>query len=135
MSKTSLFASLLAVLAIGIVVTGCAQKQSGGQPSSSPEASSAESAAATHEGHDHGESAHAEHAGHSKYESALAELSSTDRALAEKQKTCPVSGEALGAMGKPHKVTVEGQDVMLCCAGCEAKLKENPQEYLAKINQ
>ena len=129
MSQNSLFMSLLAVLAIGIVVTGCAGKQSGGQPSASPKASSDQSAAATHEGHDHSESAHAQ------YESALAELSPADRALAEKQKTCPVSGEPLGSMGKPYKVTVEGQEVLLCCSGCEAKIKENPQEYLAKLSQ
>ena len=129
MSRKSLFISLLTVLAIGIVVIGCAQKQSGGQPSASPKASPDQSAVVTHEGHDHSESAHTQN------EAALAKLSPADRALAEKQKTCPVSGEPLGSMGNPYKVTVEGQDVLLCCSGCEAKIKENPQEYLAKINQ
>ena len=46
-----------------------------------------------------------------------------------------MSGEPLGAMGKPYKVTVQGQDVLLCCSGCEAKIKANPEEYLAKLKQ
>jgi YHS domain-containing protein len=73
--------------------------------------------------------------GQSKYADVLAKLSPADRELAEKQKVCPVSGEPLGAMGTPYKVTVEGQDVMLCCSGCEAKIKANPTEYLAKLKQ
>jgi hypothetical protein len=45
----------------------------------------------------------------------LAELSASDRAAAEKQRVCPVSGDVLGATGKPYKVTVKGQTVFLCC--------------------
>lgn len=135
MLRISLFAYLLAVLAIGIVVTGCARRHSSGQPSASPTTASGQSAAATHKGHDHGEPAHSEHMGHSEYESALAELSSADRELVEKQKACPVRGEALGAMGKPYEVTIDGQDVLLCCPGCEAKRNESAQEDLAKLSQ
>ena len=47
----------------------------------------------------------------------LAELSPSDRAAAEKQRVCPVSGDLLGSMGKPIKVIVKGQTVFLCCAG------------------
>ena len=61
------------------------------------------------------------------------ELSVEDRALAEKQKVCPVSGERLGAMGKPVKITVKGQTVFLCCAGCENAIKKDPDKYLAKL--
>jgi len=63
----------------------------------------------------------------------FAELSVEDRALAEKQKVCPVSGERLGAMGKPVKITVKGQTVFLCCAGCEETIKKDPDKYLAKL--
>ena len=70
---------------------------------------------------------------HSVYEDALAKLSPQDRALAEKQKTCPVTGQPFGSMGKPYKVTVQGRDVLLCCSGCEAKIKENPEQYLANL--
>ena len=66
--------------------------------------------------------------------SGLAELSVEDRELAKKQRVCPVSGELLGAMGKPFKTTVKGKTVFLCCEGCEHDLKENPDKYLAKLN-
>jgi YHS domain-containing protein len=65
----------------------------------------------------------------------LAELSPADRALAEKQKICPVSGERLGAMGKPVKITVKGQTVFLCCAGCEEAVRKDPDKYLAKLKE
>lgn len=64
----------------------------------------------------------------------LAELSPADRALAEKQKVCPVSEEPLGAMGKPVKVTAKGRVVFLCCEGCVAEFKANPDKYLKKLD-
>lgn len=70
-----------------------------------------------------------------KYAAELAELSADDRALAERQETCPVSGEPLGSMGKPYKVTVQGRGVLLCCAGCEEAIKEDPEGYLRKLPQ
>jgi YHS domain-containing protein len=65
---------------------------------------------------------------------AMAELSETDRAAALAQKICPVSGETLGGMGAPIKVTVKGRDVFLCCPNCREKLEANPDEYLAKLD-
>lgn len=65
-------------------------------------------------------------------EQALSQLSPEDRELAEKQKVCPVSGEPLGSMGKPMKVTVEGKDIFVCCEGCVDAVKENPDKYLKK---
>lgn len=137
MPKAILSVSLLGILAAFAVLVGCTQKPSDEQPSAASEAALNQPAAMAHEGmahegHNHGQSAQT---AHGKYEAALAELSPADRTLAEKQETCPVSGEPLGAMGKPYKVTIEGRDVFLCCPGCEAKLKENPQEYLAKLSQ
>ena len=55
------------------------------------------------------------------------------RALVAKQKICPVSGEALGAMGAPIKLTVAGHDVFVCCESCEEPLKTDPAKHLAKI--
>ena len=66
---------------------------------------------------------------------AMVELSAEDRALALKQKICPVSGEALGSMGPPLKMEVKGQVVFLCCEGCKDKLIASPDEFLAKINK
>lgn len=64
----------------------------------------------------------------------LAELSAADRAAAEKQRVCPVSGDILGEMGMPYKVTVKGQVVFLCCAACEKQLLANPDKYLTKLH-
>lgn len=63
----------------------------------------------------------------------LASLSSEDRTLVEKQKICPVSGEALGGMGAPKKIKVAGHDVFICCASCEEPLVNEPAKYLAKV--
>jgi hypothetical protein len=65
---------------------------------------------------------------------ALSELSDADRTAALAQKVCPVTDKPLGSMGKPPKVTVEGQEVFLCCDGCEEELKSNPAVYLTKLN-
>jgi YHS domain-containing protein len=65
----------------------------------------------------------------------LKDLSPEDLAAVQKQKICPVSGQALGSMGKPYKVTVKGQTVFLCCDGCEDDLKKDPDKYLAKLKK
>ncbi len=103
MSKWFHFTSLSILVAIGLILTGCSEEQPSQQPSASPE------------------------------EDAFAELSPEDRALAEKQKTCPVSGDPLGSMGKPYKVTIQGRDILLCCLGCKAQIEENPEQYLANL--
>jgi hypothetical protein len=64
----------------------------------------------------------------------LAKLSEADHARALAQKFCPVTDEALGSMGTPIKVTVEGRDVFLCCEGCVDALKADPAKYLAKLD-
>lgn len=66
-------------------------------------------------------------------EKALAKLSPEDRTLAEKQKICPVSNHPLGSMDTPKKITVAGQEVFICCAGCEQSLRDEPEKYLAVI--
>lgn len=65
---------------------------------------------------------------------ALAKLSDEDRAVAEKQKTCPVGGGALGTMGTPIKKEVKGRTVFLCCSGCEGALESEPDKYLAVLD-
>ena len=99
-----------------------------------------------HEGHEHdahheGHSGHDEHAAPDRKTDAapadaakgLAELSDADRAAAEKQRVCPVSGLVLGTMGKPYKVTVKGKTVFLCCPACEEKIMKDPDKYLEKL--
>jgi hypothetical protein len=61
------------------------------------------------------------------------QLAPEDRALADAQKTCPVTGKALGSMGPPLRVMVSGRPVMICCEGCEDALKNAPEKYLSKL--
>jgi YHS domain-containing protein len=65
----------------------------------------------------------------------LKELSAEDRAAAEKQRVCPVSGELLGSMGKPVKIVVQGRTVFLCCSGCEAAFRKDPEKYFEKMKK
>ncbi len=140
--------TLLAVIAaIAVYSVGCSRS------SSSPSAPSAASVSAEsqqdrqqeHAHHeeraddgDHEHHADATHDGQSKMEkmdAELAKLSPEDRASAEKQHFCPVSGEMLGTMGPPVKMAVKDQDVWICCNGCKDKLLADPDEYLAKLKQ
>jgi len=145
MSRLFLFASLSIILAVGVMLAGCSNQPSN-QPAAQPDAAQDEPAATGHEGHDQqgsahsnhdasGHAEHSDHAGQSQYAEALAKLSPADRELAEKQETCPVSGKPLGSMGTPYKVTVQGQEVLLCCQGCEAEIKNDPEKYLAKLSE
>jgi hypothetical protein len=71
-----------------------------------------------------------------KVAAALAKLSAEDRKLAEAQRFCAVEEEnLLGSMGKPVKLTIEGQPVFLCCAGCQAAAKADPKKTLAKVKE
>jgi len=143
MSRLFLLLSVLAMVAFTFGLSGCDTAQ---------DTTPAEQGADSHAGHNHaageghtddaddGHDRDAEdadaHAGqdhgdmdNSKVEAALAELSADDQAAARAQKTCPVSKELLGLMGTPYKVTVHGKDVFLCCQGCEAEIKANPEKY------
>ena len=53
--------------------------------------------------------------------------------MARRHKICPVTGEPLGSMGKPSKLSVQGQTVFICCPGCEEALRQHPQKYLTKL--
>jgi len=68
-----------------------------------------------------------------KMNAELAKLSPEERASAEKQHFCPVTGKMLGTMGAPIRLDVNGQQVWICCEGCKDQLLENPAKYLAKL--
>jgi hypothetical protein len=68
-----------------------------------------------------------------KIAAALAKLSDEDRALAERQKICPISNQPLGSMGTPIKVSVKGRPVFICCEGCRDPLLAQPEKYLANL--
>ena len=70
-----------------------------------------------------------------KIVAAFAELSEEDRALAEKQRICPVTEMRLGSMGIPLKVDVDGRTVFICCEGCREPLLEESERFLAKLDE
>ena len=112
--RNVLFGSMLSLVAITVFM-GCAG-QDGSQPAGGNQASDDWKAGLDED-----------------IATALSELSVADRTAALAQKVCPVTDKPLGSMGKPLKVTIEGQDVFLCCGGCEAELKKEPAKYLAKL--
>ena len=48
-------------------------------------------------------------------------------------KTCVVSGEELGKMGEPFRFVYKGQEIKLCCKGCEKDFIKEPEKFLQKI--
>jgi hypothetical protein len=71
-----------------------------------------------------------------KIQSVLSKLSPDDRKLAETQRYCPVrTDNQLGIMGKPVKVMVKGQPVLLCCKGCVNKALADATKTLAKVDE
>ncbi|MFM7103173.1 MAG: hypothetical protein ACKOET_10870 [Verrucomicrobiota bacterium] len=50
-------------------------------------------------------------------------------------KTCIVSDEELGSMGKPVVFNHEGQEIKLCCKNCRADFDKDPAKHLAKLKK
>lgn len=48
--------------------------------------------------------------------------------------TCPVSGEALDAMGDPLIKQIDGREVRFCCGSCVRKLESDQEAYFKKID-
>lgn len=67
-------------------------------------------------------------------EASINKLPEADQVLARAQKICPVGGGALGDMGMPVKVDLDGRAVFVCCDGCIEDLKADPAKYLAKLD-
>lgn len=55
---------------------------------------------------------------HSDHSSHGRQQRTGDALRAAVQEICPVSGEKLGAHGKPVKAKIGQEEVFLCCAGC-----------------
>ncbi|MEZ5940241.1 MAG: efflux RND transporter periplasmic adaptor subunit [Planctomycetaceae bacterium] len=64
---------------------------------------------------------------------ALQALPAEDRQIADVQRICPVTDLLLGAMGTPLRVEVLGQTILICCSGCEERLRKDPTKYLMKL--
>ena len=67
-------------------------------------------------------------------EANLSQLGPEDQQLAEQQKYCPMmEGVRLGEMGRPYKVTVQGDSIFVCCKKCVLAAQNEPDRALAKI--
>jgi membrane fusion protein, copper/silver efflux system len=111
---------------------------SGGPQSGTPEsaAPSAQPAGSTDEHHSH--AAEGMPLTESKQRSTedlrnIAKLAEADRELALAQRICPISGEPLGSMGVPVKITLKDRPVLLCCKGCVDQAKKSPDKVLSKL--
>lgn len=126
-SSSIVLGTLLLTSAVVAGLAGCRQPaQEAEQPQESVQ---------THS-HDRHDRDHADsHADDEEIAAALAKLSPEDRALAEKQRVCPVGGELLGSMGTPIKLTVDGRELFICCEGCEDAVREDPEKYFSKLDE
>jgi hypothetical protein len=61
---------------------------------------------------------------------SISRSTAADRAAIDAQRVCKVSGEPLGSMGVPIKVTRGDRSVFLCCQGCVRRIQANPDRYL-----
>ena len=50
-------------------------------------------------------------------------------------KTCIVSGEKLGEMGKPAVYEHEGREIKFCCKDCIKDFKKDPAKFVKKIEE
>ena len=48
-------------------------------------------------------------------------------------KTCPVSDEKLGEMGKPYVFTNDTREIKLCCKDCLKDFKKDPAKFVKKL--
>lgn len=56
-------------------------------------------------------------------------------AVAVNNTVCPVSGKPIGSMGEGVTVTYQGKTYRLCCGGCIAQFKTDPEKYIKKIQE
>lgn len=129
MPKSSI--SFVAAAVVSLALWGCSKQTT--SPLGTEQPANKTSAEHDHSSHTHGEASG--ETTNAEIAAELAKLPAEDKALAEKQKICPVSGEPLGAMGAPIKVDVKGKPVFICCDGCKEELLAKPDEYLAKLQK
>ena len=136
MPQINLFLTGMAMFMFAAGLFGCGDASTSDQTASSQTGNGSETEPAGHA--DEGQASHGDHEDHGdaeKIKENLAQPSDEDRATAKKQMDCPVSGESLGSMGKPIKMTVKDTDVWICCAACKDKLTGDPDTYLAKLKK
>jgi hypothetical protein len=65
----------------------------------------------------------------------IKKLPADEQDAALKQLVCPVSGEHLGSMGVPVKVSAEDRTFYLCCKSCQDDVKSDPKGVIAKLDK
>ena len=50
-------------------------------------------------------------------------------------KTCVISGDKLGEMGKPYVLEYKGREIKLCCKNCLKDFNQNPAKYVKQIEE
>ena len=50
-------------------------------------------------------------------------------------KTCIVSGDKIGEMGKPVTLTYKGQEMKFCCKDCVKDFKKDPEKWIKKLDE
>jgi YHS domain-containing protein len=65
----------------------------------------------------------------------IRKLPAAEQDAAIKQAVCPVSGDHLGNMGTPYKITAEGRTFYLCCDGCKDDVSKDPKGVIAKLDK
>lgn len=61
----------------------------------------------------------------------VSRVTNADRAEIARQKVCPITHQPLGAHGPPLRVTVDGQNLYVCCEGCVGEVQKDPGFYVA----
>ncbi len=127
--------SLTSLLLFSLALTGCSTDDDTSASSSHDQQT--EDAGHHDDGHDHDHD-HAHDHGDEEIDPNLiavnlAKLSEEDRLLAEKQRICLVGGEALGSMGAPEKLDVDGTTIFICCRACEREILTNKEKYIALV--
>ena len=46
---------------------------------------------------------------------------------------CLVSGDKIGAMGRPIVIVYHGQEIKFCCSDCPPQFKKDPEKYMKKL--
>jgi hypothetical protein len=131
---------MMLVLALGIYGCGPAADTAADSAASSEESGDDDHGDHDHEGEDHDEADH-DHEGDDHgdedaddVEASINKLPEADQVLARAQVICPVGGRALGDMGMPIKVDLDGRAVFVCCEHCIEDLKADPAKFLAVLD-
>ena len=135
--RTGHLLGLVALLMFTLAAVGCNTSTAPSLPPPAQNTGSHDHDGHDHDGHDHDGHDHAhdeDGVDPNLIATNLAKLTEEDRLLAVKQEICFVGGEALGSMGAPEKVDVDGTPIFICCKSCEREILNNKEKYLAMVN-